>query len=784
MAALLLCGVGCTPTARPVASHAQAQAPFNATSGRLGESGLGVATATSRHSFASLPDRGELVEYPAKAVSRRDGAYTWHRAFLSEAHALKAIVTGVMEITTPSGEALKFRYERHVEHSSGDLTWVGRLQGGQQSDEVILTFGDKAVFGSISQPGKPPLRLTMSGGGSWLVETDPAKIANIDNDATRPSKPDYLIPPKSADGRRLVSDTPFVSPAATPVMVSSGATATTVVDVLIGYTPGFAAANNGAPLTRLNNMVETTNQAYINSGVDSRARLVHAMQVDYPDNTDNGNALEEMTGFRAPSTRTTPAAAFNALRAAREQYGADLVSLVRKFNTPENSGCGIAWLIGGGQSGIANSDEYFGYSVVSDGIDSDSDGKNYFCREETLAHELGHNMGSQHDAIAAQGSDGLLNANEYGAYPYSFGYKTAVDAGNFYTVMAYGDKGQTSYRTFSNSQSTYCGGQLCGASSADNARSLRQTIPLISSFRATVVADQPISVDLIDAKAYDFNADGRSDLMWRFDAQSDWAYWTMNGGAKIGGVGYGVGSEWRVVASGDFQGDGRWDVIWTNGSSMQMWLGSPSGFIGAVMPNYPADWRVVAVGDINADGTSDLVWRDSANNNAAIWLMQGAMVFGTRGYSVPPAWRVLGSGDLTGDDRLDIVWTDGASMQLWAGTSVGTFAGLTMPGYPAGWALFGVGDVDGDNMDDLLWRHAPTGQVAYWRMAGATKLSGVGFIASVLWRPIQVADLSGDGKVDIVWTDGTAMQLWASTGSVFTGVAMPGYPVAWSPIRR
>ena len=43
--------------------------------------------AAGRARFAALPDRGELLRYDAQAPVR-EGAYTWHRAELSEQHAL------------------------------------------------------------------------------------------------------------------------------------------------------------------------------------------------------------------------------------------------------------------------------------------------------------------------------------------------------------------------------------------------------------------------------------------------------------------------------------------------------------------------------------------------------------------------------------------------------------------------------------------------------------------------------------------------------------------------
>lgn len=636
LAALFLWCAGCTQeSTNKAAGSGQSPAIHDAKVGMAGASAPGKRLSSSvRHSFASLPDRGDLVGYPSKAVIRHDGAYTWHRADLSEAHALRAIASGIMEITTPSGEALKFRYERHVEHPSGDLTWVGRLQGGQASDEVILTFGEKAVFGSIAQPGQPPLRLTMSDGASWLVETDRAKVASIDNEATRPRKPDYLLPPKASSGWQLYSDGPAATTAAAPVMLSAAATATTVVDVLIGYTAGFAAANNGAPLTRLYNMVETTNQAYINSGIDSRTRLVHAMQVDYPDNTDNGNALEEMTGFKAPSTRTTPAVAFNALRAAREQYGADVVSLVRKFNTPENAGCGIAWLIGGGQSGIASSDEFFAYSVVSDGQDQGTDGKTYFCREETLAHELGHNMGAQHDTEAAKGTNGVLDANEYGVYPYSFGYKTVAGAGNFYTVMAYGDKGQTSYRIFSNPRSTYCGGLSCGVDSqSDNARSLGQTIPKVAAFRGTV-AQAPDLYVLAKMGA------SLSTEVHPLGADSGFQSFTTHLATAI----QQTGSDyvWRFLL-GDYNRDGYTDLyaigrLGASGTTEVHVLNGADGFRSflthlatALHPTGADNGWVFKLGDYDRDGTLDLyaINRNGASGRTEVHVLNGATNFAT-----------------------------------------------------------------------------------------------------------------------------------------------------------
>lgn len=110
LAILLPWCVGCTADSRSVPSEPVAEG-----SGVVVESGapLGAHPARPR-SFANIPDGGDLVVYPARRVVRKDGAYTWHRANLSEQHALRAI-GGVMSVTTPTGRTLLFQYERHVE---------------------------------------------------------------------------------------------------------------------------------------------------------------------------------------------------------------------------------------------------------------------------------------------------------------------------------------------------------------------------------------------------------------------------------------------------------------------------------------------------------------------------------------------------------------------------------------------------------------------------------------------------------------------------------------------
>jgi hypothetical protein len=59
------------------------------------------------------------------------------------------------------------------------------------------------------------------------------------------------------------------------------------------------------------------------------------------------------------------------------------------------------------------------------------------------------------------------------------------------------------------------------------------------------------------------------------------------------------------------------------------------------------NWKVVAVGDYNGDGKSDLFWRNSSAGYNAIWLSANAATF--QGAAMVPDlnWKVVAVGDYT-----------------------------------------------------------------------------------------------------------------------------------------
>lgn len=729
-------------------------------------------------SIANAPDRGALLSYPDKQkAAKQEGAYTWYPTAISEAHAFKAVATGEMTVPSPDGSQVKLRYERHVEEIDGNWTWIGRVVGGDPMQEAIITFGEKAVFGSIPQAnGKPALSLQTRNGSVFAVQTDPSKVVS----ATK-GHVDMMIPEAAALRSSMgaaVSQSAPVSQGATMVAQSAPQTGANTIDVAIGYTPEFATANGGASgaATRLVFLIQVGNQAFVNSDVNGYLRIVHALQVSYTNTNTNQTALSELTGSNGQSAVTIPAS-LAPLRTARDQYGADIVVLVRKFNTPENEGCGIAWLNGANQTAITAADAPWGYAVISDGYDQGTDGKTYYCADETLVHEAAHLMGSAHDRANSTNSTGGL---QYGRYAYSFGYKTAAAAGNFYTVMAYGDTGQISHRIFSTPLKSTCGSGAnlaCGvANSEDNARSLNQTIPIVAQFRATVVP-------FVGGAQRDFDGDGRSDVFWRSSASGQNVVWRAGSRADSYYSETVSDQNWQIAEAGDFDGDGKWDIFWrhaTNGQNI-IWAAGSGNSSRTVQAVPDVNWKIVAIGDFNADGRSDLFWRHSTTGQNIIWWSADPATT-TNGTTVGVNWRVVGVGDFNNDGRDDLFWRNSSTGEnlIWpSGAIANSWVQVTIP--DQGWRVVATGDFDGNGTSDVFWVHATSGQTALWP-SGAYAGSFSEATVQTSWQVATSGDYNGDGKADLFWhnpTSGATIIWWA--GRSANSALMEPVATVWSP---
>jgi Ca2+-binding RTX toxin-like protein len=280
----------------------------------------------------------------------------------------------------------------------------------------------------------------------------------------------------------------------------------------------------------------------------------------------------------------------------------------------------------------------------------------------------------------------------------------------------------------------------------------------------------------------DINGDHISDILWRNDSGqvTDWTG-NANGSFSPNAANLlnSVSTDWQIAGTGDFNGDGRVDVLWRNADGrITDWLGAANGGLtdNAVnaLNSVSNDWHIVGIGDFNGDGRSDILWRND-DGRITDWLGSANGGFTPNGGNfldtVSTDWKIVGTGDFNGDGYTDIMWrnVDGR-ITNWLGTANGSFTDNVANAYNGvslDWHVAGIGDFNGDGRDDILWLNSD-GRVTDWLSTanGGYQPNSANFYTSLgtNWQVASVGDYNGDGRADILWrsSDGR-MTDWLGT---------------------
>ncbi|MDQ7996402.1 MAG: RICIN domain-containing protein [Luteibacter sp.] len=417
-----------------------------------------ASPASSGRAAAASASSGELFAYSKTDTPHREGPYTYYPVDIDVDQVLASALSGRLTFTAPDGSQIALDYDRHVSHDDGNWTWMGRETGGTASQDAVITFGPDATYGSLPSSNGQQLRITTIQGKTYVTSASYSQLQPGVREGG-----DTIV--KAADA----SATTPVPATSQPVVAAASAVTGTPVDVVVGYSTTYRTylGSVSAVTTRLTNLIDVANRGLGNSAITTASfRLVGTVEVNYADNSDNGVALSDL----ASTSTSSPLAA---MRAARAQYGADLVAFMRRYTTGQN-GCGLAYIP---QAPYSSSGRDQTFAVVGDGSIDLGGGAYSYCPDTSLAHEMGHNLGAQHNSQT--NSTGGLHA-------YSYGYRN--DDADFYDIMSYGLNGQEAELLYSTPAVSTCKNLPCGvAATADIARTFRETMLAAASFRSTVV---------------------------------------------------------------------------------------------------------------------------------------------------------------------------------------------------------------------------------------------------------------------------------------------------------
>jgi Ca2+-binding RTX toxin-like protein len=302
--------------------------------------------------------------------------------------------------------------------------------------------------------------------------------------------------------------------------------------------------------------------------------------------------------------------------------------------------------------------------------------------------------------------------------------------------------------------------------------SLALTAVPVGNIVASAAADGGVQLTILAEVRNDFNGDGRSDVLWRNDSGqvTDWLGQSASGGfaSNFANADANAGIDWHISGTGDFDGDGRADVLWRNNNGdMTNWLGQASGSFASNFGNafYQVDnsWHVAGTGDFNGDGRDDILWRNDSGR-VTDWLGQagsGGFVsnFANADANAGTDWHIVATGDFNGDGRDDVLWrNNNGDMTDWLGQANGGFAsnfGNAFYQVDNSWHVAGTGDFNGDGISDILWRN-DSGRVTDWLgQAGSggfvSNFANADANAGTDWHIVSTGDYNGDGRDDVLW---------------------------------
>jgi hypothetical protein len=256
------------------------------------------------------------------------------------------------------------------------------------------------------------------------------------------------------------------------------------------------------------------------------------------------------------------------------------------------------------------------------------------------------------------------------------------------------------------------------------------------------------------------------------------------------------------IASADFDGDGRPDVVVADGDSTNIEVFSNKSTPGVFsftqqyyfsLPNsdIPA---AVATGDMDGDGKPDLIVSTVLSPRIYVFLntsTAGAISFANPLQLAQGSYCLgLTVGDCNGDGKPEIIVANVAdnNISVYANNStIGNLAfaariNLTPASSDVAYAV-AVSDIDGDGMADIVTADAGGNNISVFHNTGSpggalSFAPYADFAVGATPESIAVGDIDGDGKPDIVtgnYNDGTISVLHntSTSGSVSFATSVP-----------
>ncbi|HEX6186614.1 MAG TPA: FG-GAP-like repeat-containing protein [Pyrinomonadaceae bacterium] len=279
----------------------------------------------------------------------------------------------------------------------------------------------------------------------------------------------------------------------------------------------------------------------------------------------------------------------------------------------------------------------------------------------------------------------------------------------------------------------------------------------------------------------DFNDDGRTDVVFPHAGAVSVLLGKANGAPSV--VQITSVSQPAAVGVGHFNNDRKLDLAVSHGfnpSFVAVLLGDGAGNFGAPV-DYAANLsKPVVVADFNNDGHADVFLGNSSTNNSQVLLGDGAGALASPFFVLIPNNSRALSADFNNDGKKDLatVYDGSGFVSVALGDGTGHF-GSAMS-FPIGTPLFGnlaAGDLNGDGKTDLVTAGQGDG-VSVLLGNGMGSFSPASSVSTGFGTAaVSLGDFNADSKMDIATGGGTTLTILLGNGSG-SFVATRNYAVA------
>ena len=231
---------------------------------------------------------------------------------------------------------------------------------------------------------------------------------------------------------------------------------------------------------------------------------------------------------------------------------------------------------------------------------------------------------------------------------------------------------------------------------------------------------------------------------------------------------YALPSQPAAIIAADLNGDGFPDLIALGAdpsSAIIVLLGQADGTFGPpIVTAWDQSGFAVTAGDFDGDGKTDVVVSAQFVPRLSLFRGNGDGTFqAPTDVASDSLGPILQTTDLNNDGSLDLVGVSQSWVVAYLGNGHGSFDG---PFRTPVWSIesLALGDVDGDGIPDAVGTRDGDTLVYYSGRGDGTFNPSVDIatVGNVGFRSVHLADLNGDGKLDVIAVGGFA--IWAALG--------------------